>query len=944
VLYSVPATGKTPALIIYLLDVNASMSQDCGGKPRIEVVTDALQKAAVKMVQRSTKGTVVSPRYRVAMFAYGSQVIDLLGGMKTIDELAKMGVPKLTTLDGRNTAAAFAEAEKLLEAELPNLQDCPAPLVCHMTDGEYTGANPAPIAKRIMEMSVPDGNVLVENIYLRPGGVAILDVDAWPGVISESELPDQYSRTLFRMSSPIPESYLSVLREFGYRLAPDTHMFFPGDQPEFVELAFTMSGTSRSADFGTSFEEKMPGPYSVLASHKAPALIIYLLDVSASMSQDCGGKPRIEVVTDALQKVAVKMVQRSTKGTVVSPRYRVAMFAYSSQVIDLLGGVKTIDELVKMGVPRLTTLDMTDTASAFVEAEKLLRTELPNLQDCPAPLVCHITDGDFQGNDPLPVAKRIMGMSVPDGNVLVANIYLKAREGRTSFVNGWPGFTYESEHFDQYAQILFQMSSPVPNSFRNDLDAIGYQLCSGARMFYMGETINLPRLGLVRPDLPLGDIPWRGEDTVRSYWGMLKPSEVGISEIESLRLYPQPDDLLHLGKENMDYRFAPHPAVPTMAFGQEGRKSTVYQLKRIPEDQPYALKVFKPAYRGSYLVEVAQSIARYADLPGMEVCQRMVLTRDGYGSLIKQYPDFAYAVLMPWVAGRTWYDMVVQAQPISHDQGLALAWSAVDVLSELEAEGLAHCDVAGSNVLIDLARLRVHLVDVEDIYVPRLTPPTGFPAGTDGYQHQAGRTNPKGQWCAEGDRFAGALLLAEILGWPDPRIRQRAYGEHYFANDELQDATSERYLLMLEVLSNISRAIAELFQRAWASPTLKYCPTLNEWANVIVGEVKAIPTFRSDHAELDDALKQVDANAFGLRLKKLRQTMGKGQNQGRITQREVATHLNTSPVMYSSWESGRSLPDTAVLPDLADYFQVSIDFLLGYQPKSQPSRKLKRRQ
>jgi uncharacterized protein YegL len=243
-LYRVPATSKTPALIIYLLDVSASMSQDCGGKPRIEVVTDALQKVAVKMVQRSTKGTVVSPRYRVAMFAYSSQVIDLLGGVKTIDELAKMGVPRLTTLDMTDTAAAFAEAERLLEAELPNLQDCPAPLVCHMTDGEYNGADPTPIAKRIMELSVPDGNVLVENIYVRAGELSIADVDAWPGIASDSELPSPYSRALFQMSSPIPEGYRSVMREFGYQLESGIRMFFPGDQPALVELGFAMSGAT----------------------------------------------------------------------------------------------------------------------------------------------------------------------------------------------------------------------------------------------------------------------------------------------------------------------------------------------------------------------------------------------------------------------------------------------------------------------------------------------------------------------------------------------------------------------------------------------------------------------------------------------------------------------------------------------------------------------------
>jgi hypothetical protein len=243
--YAIPATSRTPALIIYLLDVSASMGQDfSNGKTRIEAVTDALQKVAVAMVRRSTKGTIVAPRYRIAMYAYSSQVIDLLGGIKKIDELANMGVPRLTTLDMTDTAAAFVEVERLLQSELPNLNDCPAPLVCHMTDGEFNGGDPAPIAQRIMNMRVPDGNVLIENIYLKEGVLSVSNVSTWPGIGTGNELPDPYSRKLFEMSSPAPESYRNVINEFGYRLQSGAHMFFPGEKPDLVQLGFAMSGAT----------------------------------------------------------------------------------------------------------------------------------------------------------------------------------------------------------------------------------------------------------------------------------------------------------------------------------------------------------------------------------------------------------------------------------------------------------------------------------------------------------------------------------------------------------------------------------------------------------------------------------------------------------------------------------------------------------------------------
>ena len=173
-----------------------------------------------------------------------SQVIDLLGGIKTIHELANMGVPRLSTLTLTDTAAAFAEAERLLQSELPNIQDCPAPLICHMTDGDYNGSDPAPIAQRIMQMSVPDGNVLIENIFIKPGVLSVADASTWPGISSASELPDRYSQTLFEMSSPIPELYRSVMSEFGYQLDSGASMFFPGEEPDLVELGFAMSGAT----------------------------------------------------------------------------------------------------------------------------------------------------------------------------------------------------------------------------------------------------------------------------------------------------------------------------------------------------------------------------------------------------------------------------------------------------------------------------------------------------------------------------------------------------------------------------------------------------------------------------------------------------------------------------------------------------------------------------
>ena len=46
-----------------------------------------------------------------------------------------------------------------------------------------------------------------------------------------------------------------------------------------------------------------------------------------------------------------------------------------------------------------------------------------------------------------------------------------------------------------------------------------------------------------------------------------------------------------------------------------------------------------------------------------------------------------------------------------------------------------------------------------------------------------------------------------------------------------------------------------------------------------------------------------------------------------ITQEQLATALNISPQAVSKWETNTSQPDTQTLPLIAEYFEVSIDYL-----------------
>lgn len=51
-----------------------------------------------------------------------------------------------------------------------------------------------------------------------------------------------------------------------------------------------------------------------------------------------------------------------------------------------------------------------------------------------------------------------------------------------------------------------------------------------------------------------------------------------------------------------------------------------------------------------------------------------------------------------------------------------------------------------------------------------------------------------------------------------------------------------------------------------------------------------------------------------------------------ITQQELAEVVGTSFQNISKWETGVTTPDITMLPVLADFFQVSVDELLGLVP------------
>jgi tetratricopeptide (TPR) repeat protein len=294
----------------------------------------------------------------------------------------------------------------------------------------------------------------------------------------------------------------------------------------------------------------------------------------------------------------------------------------------------------------------------------------------------------------------------------------------------------------------------------------------------------------------------------------------------------QPESGQELTIDGVAYRVAEHPNAPGMPYGQEGRAAVVYQL--VAEAERRALKVFKPRYRLPEMVSVADGIAPHARLPGLRVCQRAVLTPQRHATLLRQHPDLTYAVLMPWVEGPTWMEVLMEKRPLPPEQSLSLARSLARVLAGMEQRRLAHCDLSGPNLLLPALvpaereewEPLLELVDVEQLYGPGLARPELTPGGSPGYAH---KTAPDGMWGSTADRFSGAVLLGEMLCWCDDRMRDMAWGENYFDPREMQRPSDRSRTLATVLEERWGGGVAQLFQRIWASETLADCPTFGEW-------------------------------------------------------------------------------------------------------------------
>jgi serine/threonine protein kinase len=295
---------------------------------------------------------------------------------------------------------------------------------------------------------------------------------------------------------------------------------------------------------------------------------------------------------------------------------------------------------------------------------------------------------------------------------------------------------------------------------------------------------------------------------------------------------PEPGMSIDLHDESIEFVAVQSEGRPSVfVYAESGKEGTVYKV--LKGEEFYALKVFYPEYRNRRLLENTKKLSRFKNLEGFRVAERTIINRQRFPDLITSYPELHYSVLMPWIEGTVWGNLQsMEDNLLDRKDYLQIAQSLIRVVSKLEAQGLAHCDLSNYNFIIDPNDSSVQLIDIEDMYAPDMPHPVpDISYGTPGYRTRWIAEN--GLWGPASDRFASAILCAEILAWHDPEIRRSKAGEVSYFDEEEIGENSERYRLMKEFLATVDPDISLLFEKAWFASAFDECPSVADWRNAL---------------------------------------------------------------------------------------------------------------
>jgi hypothetical protein len=253
--YSAEISRVNPSCFVFMIDQSDSMRDPFGGqsgKKKAEGVADAINRLLQNLVIKCSKEEGVRDYYHVGVIGYGSRVAPALGGalagrtLVPIREIANspLRIDKRTKKvdDGAGgltdqpikfpvwfeavhegmtpMCQAFELVRQVIADFVARYPNCYPPIVINISDGEANDDNPEAPAAAIRALASSDGNVLLFNAHISSRQDRPIEFPS-----SESQLPDDHSRLLFRMSSQLPPALQDAARREEIPANSDTRGF-----------------------------------------------------------------------------------------------------------------------------------------------------------------------------------------------------------------------------------------------------------------------------------------------------------------------------------------------------------------------------------------------------------------------------------------------------------------------------------------------------------------------------------------------------------------------------------------------------------------------------------------------------------------------------------------------------------------------------------------------
>lgn len=274
--YTAQITRANPTLIVFLLDQSGSMADPFGGEQagrKADFVASTVNHALHDLVIRCTKTEEVRDYYYVAVVGYGRAVGVGLGGVlgglavapvsAVADNPARIESGYRRVPDGAGgfiempvrypvwihphaeggtpMCRALGRVREILEGWLASHPRGFPPTVLHLTDGESSDGDPLNDGRQIMSMGTDDGRVLLFNCHVSSSRARKVEYPS-----DESQLADGFARTLFHISSPLPENFLGAAQQLGVPASEGSRGFVfnadPSSVVQFYEIGTSLTG------------------------------------------------------------------------------------------------------------------------------------------------------------------------------------------------------------------------------------------------------------------------------------------------------------------------------------------------------------------------------------------------------------------------------------------------------------------------------------------------------------------------------------------------------------------------------------------------------------------------------------------------------------------------------------------------------------------------------